>query len=69
MGDHCLAEAARMGFRGMQFNIVVSTNQAAIRLWKSLGFEIIGTIPGAFRHAQLGWVDAHVMFRSLLDLS
>jgi L-amino acid N-acyltransferase YncA len=68
MGEHCLAEAARMGFRGMQFNIVVSTNDAAIHLWKSLGFEITGTLPGVFRHAKLGYVDAYVMFRSLLDL-
>jgi ribosomal protein S18 acetylase RimI-like enzyme len=69
MGEHCLAEAAHRGFRGMQFNIVVSTNEAAIRLWKNLGFEIAGTLPGAFRHATLGCVDAYVMFRSLLDFT
>ena len=66
MGEHCLAEAARQGFRGMQFNIVVSVNEAAVRLWKSLGFEIAGTLPGAFRHAKRGYVDAYVMFRSLV---
>lgn len=65
MGEHCLAEARRLGFKSMQFNFVVSTNDAAIRLWKSLGFEIVGTLPGAFRHAELGYVDAHVMFRTL----
>jgi L-amino acid N-acyltransferase YncA len=68
MGEHCLREAARAGFRGMQFNIVVSTNESAVRLWKSLGFEIAGTLPGAFRHATQGYVDAYVMFRSLLDI-
>ncbi len=65
MGEHCLAEARRMGFRAMQFNIVVATNAPAVHLWQELGFRIIGTLPGVFRHAQLGFVDAHVMFRSL----
>jgi ribosomal protein S18 acetylase RimI-like enzyme len=49
----------------MQFNFVVSTNESAIRLWQRLGFEIVGTLPGAFRHADKGFVDALVMFRSL----
>jgi ribosomal protein S18 acetylase RimI-like enzyme len=44
---------------------VVSTNEGAIRLWKQLGFEIVGTLPGAFRHPQKGYVDVYVMFRSL----
>jgi len=65
MGNHCLLEAERLGFRAMQFNFVVSTNEAAVRLWKKLGFEIVGTLPGAYRHARLGFVDAHVMFRVL----
>jgi L-amino acid N-acyltransferase YncA len=65
MGEHCLAEASRLGFRAMQFNIVVSTNEVAVRLWQQLGFSIVGTLPGAFRHARLGWVDAYVMFRQL----
>ncbi|MBW3566706.1 MAG: GNAT family N-acetyltransferase [Proteobacteria bacterium] len=65
MGRHSLEEAARLGYRGMQFNFVVSTNQAAVRLWRKLGFTIIGTLPGAFRHATLGYVDTHVMFRTL----
>lgn len=65
MGEHCLAEAARLGFRAMQFNFVVSTNERAVRLWQQLGFRIIGTLPGVYRHAQLGYVDAHVMFREL----
>ncbi|PYK07338.1 MAG: GNAT family N-acetyltransferase [Verrucomicrobia bacterium] len=66
MGEHCLSEARRLGFRAMQFNFVVSTNEAAIRLWKQLGFEIVGNLPGAFRHPEKGYVDVYVMFRSLL---
>ena len=50
----------------MQFNFVVSTNETAVRLWKRLGFEVVGTLPGAFRHRGLGFVDAYVMFRSLI---
>lgn len=65
MGEHCLAEARRLGFRAMQFNFVVSTNEPAVRLWQQLGFQTVGTLPGAFRHAQLGFVDAHVMYRTL----
>jgi ribosomal protein S18 acetylase RimI-like enzyme len=66
MAEHCLSEARQLGFRAMQFNFVVSTNASAIHLWKSLGFEIVGTLPGAFRHPQEGYVDAYVMYRSLL---
>ena len=66
MGEHCLSEARRLGFRAMQFNFVVSTNEAAISLWQNLGFTIVGTLPGAFRHPEKGHVDVYVMFRSLL---
>jgi L-amino acid N-acyltransferase YncA len=65
MAEHCLDEARRLGFRAMQFNFVVSTNEGAIRLWKQLGFKTVGTLPGAFRHPQKGYVDVYVMFRSL----
>jgi ribosomal protein S18 acetylase RimI-like enzyme len=65
MGEHSLAQAKEAEFRAMQFNIVVSTNEPAVRLWKSLGFHIIGTIPQAFRHGALGLVDAYIMYRSL----
>jgi L-amino acid N-acyltransferase YncA len=65
MGLHALREARRSGFLGMQFNFVVSTNAAAIALWQSLGFAIVGTLPKVFRHAALGYVDAYVMYRSL----
>lgn len=67
MGEHCLSEARRLGFRAMQFNCVVSTNEPAVHLWKELGFKIAGTLPGAFHHAQKGYVDVYVMFRTLLD--
>jgi L-amino acid N-acyltransferase YncA len=53
------------GFRGIQFNAVVETNTAAVRLWRALGFEIVGTVPGAFRHPQHGYVGLHVMFLPL----
>jgi L-amino acid N-acyltransferase YncA len=65
MGEHCLVEARRLGFRAMQFNFVVSTNETAVRLWQQLGFRIVGTLPGAFRHSERGYVDADVMFREL----
>ncbi len=68
MGEHSLCEAKVFGFRAMQFNIVVSVNEPAVRLWTSLGFEVIGRIPGGFRHAQLGMVDALIMFRTLDDV-
>ena len=64
MGRHALEEAKRLGYRAMQFNFVVSTNERAVRLWKRLGFSIVGTLPEAFRHRSLGYVDAYVMFRS-----
>jgi L-amino acid N-acyltransferase YncA len=65
MGEHCLSEARRLGFRAMQFNFVVSTNESAVHLWDNLGFKIVGTLPGAFRHSEKGYVDVYVMFRSL----
>ena len=66
MAEHCLSEARRLGFRAMQFNYVISTNTAAIRLWQDLGFEIVGTLASAFRHPDKGYVDVYVMYRSLL---
>jgi ribosomal protein S18 acetylase RimI-like enzyme len=65
MCEHSLEYARSRGFKGMQFNFVVSTNEPAIRLWTSLGFEVIGRLPLAFRHPSLGYVDALVMFRAL----
>ena len=65
LGRHCLSEARKAGFKAMQFNFVVSTNTGAIDLWKKLGFRIVGTLPDAFLHASLGYVDAYVMHRFL----
>lgn len=66
LGEHVVAWAGEQGFRGIQFNAVVETNEAAVRLWRSLGFVVVGTVPGAFRHPTHGYVGLHVMF---LDLS
>jgi L-amino acid N-acyltransferase YncA len=54
------------GFRGIQFNAVVETNTAAVALWRSLGFETVGTVPGAFKHPEHGYVGLHVMFLPLV---
>ena len=62
---HSLERAKARGFRAMQFNFVVSTNERAVRLWPSLGLEVAGRLPGAFLHPELGFVDALVMFRAL----
>jgi len=62
---HSLERAKERGFRAMQFNFVVSTNERAIKLWTSLGFNIVGRLPLAFEHPTLGFVDALVMYRQL----
>ena len=62
---HSLEHARANHFSAMQFNFVVSTNERAVRLWSTLGFEIVGRLPGAFNHPSLGPVDALVMFRHL----
>lgn len=63
---HSVTTARELGYRGMQFNLVVSTNKAAIRVWEANGFRIIGTVPGGFHHRELGYVDAHIFFRELV---
>ncbi len=65
MGLYSLDEARRLGYRAMQFNLVVKTNEKAVRLWQSIGFKIIGEIPEAFEHKELGWVNAYVMYQLL----
>ena len=62
---HSLERAKERGFRAMQFNFVVSSNARAVELWKRLGFEIVGRLPGAFQHPKLGFVDAYVMYRAV----
>jgi ribosomal protein S18 acetylase RimI-like enzyme len=68
LAEHALRQATQDGYRSMQFNAVVETNTAAVRLWQSLGFEVIGTVPEAFAHASDGLVGLHVMFRRLEPL-
>jgi GNAT superfamily N-acetyltransferase len=65
MLEHSLEWAKARGFRAMQFNFVVSTNERAIKAWQKTGFEVVGRLPGAFNHPKLGFVDALVMFRTL----
>jgi L-amino acid N-acyltransferase YncA len=62
---HSLDHARARGFRAMQFNFVVSSNVRAVGLWQSLGFEVVGRLPGAFDHPAEGFVDALVMVRTL----
>jgi len=63
--EHSLQAARDQGYRAMQYNLVVSTNPAAVHLWQKLGFEIVGTLSEAFLHAQKGYVDAYIMYRLL----
>ena len=65
--EHSLGLAKDLGYRAIQFNFVVSSNERAIAIWKSFGFSVIGTMPDAFEHPRLGFVDAFVMHRSLVD--
>jgi RimJ/RimL family protein N-acetyltransferase len=66
MCGHSQAEAVALGFRAMQFNFVVATNERAIRLWRKLGFSVVGRLPRAFRHRRLGFVDVLIMFKELV---
>jgi len=65
IGEFSIAEAKRLGFHAMQFNFVVKSNEKAVRLWQSLGFEIIGEIPEAFQHKENGLTNAYIMYRKL----
>lgn len=64
---HSLDHARQRGYRGMQFNFVVSSNTRAVALWQALGFTIVGRLPLAFHHPSLGYVDALVMFQPLVE--
>ncbi len=66
MGEHCMNEARQLGFRAMQFNFVVSTNESAVKLWQDLGMKVVGTLPGAFRHPTRGYVDVYVMYQEFV---
>ena len=65
MCAHSQDEAVKMGYRAMQYNLVVKTNEPSVHLWQKMGFAIVGTLPGAFRHAEHGFVDAYVMYKML----
>lgn len=62
---HSLEEAKNLGYKAMQYNLVVSTNNGAVKLWESCGFKIVGNLPKAFNHKELGYVDAFVMYKEL----
>lgn len=63
--EHSQLIAIELGFKAMQFNSVVSTNQIAVLLWQKLGFSIIGTIPKAYLHKKIGYVDSYIMYKQL----
>lgn len=65
MCAHSLARAKERGFRAMQFNFVIASNERAVRLWQAMGFSVVGRLPGAFAHPAHGDVDALVMWRAL----
>ena len=65
MGEFSLAEAKRLGYTAMQFNIVIKSNARAVQLWQNLGFKIIGEIPDAFNHKENGMTNAYIMYRKL----
>lgn len=65
MAEYSLKEAKRLGYKAIQFNIVIKSNQQAVKLWKKIGFEIIGEIPEAFNHPTLGMTNAFIMYKKL----
>lgn len=67
LGEHSQATALALGYKAMQYNFVVSTNEQAVRLWQKLGMEIVARLPKAYKHARLGYVDALVMYKWLAD--
>jgi L-amino acid N-acyltransferase YncA len=69
MCQHSQDEAVQMGYRAMQYNLVVKTNEPSVHLWQKMGFAIVGSLPGAFKHAEHGFVDAYVMYKELPEQS
>jgi ribosomal protein S18 acetylase RimI-like enzyme len=67
MGEFSITEAKRLGYKAMQFNMVVKTSEKAIHLWQKLGFENKGEIAGAFDHKENGLTDAYIMWKNLLS--
>ena len=66
LGEHVVDWARAAGYRGIQFNAVVETNAPAVHLWRSLGFQVLATVPGAYDHPEHGYVGLHVMFLDLV---
>jgi len=66
MCEHSQAEALRLGYRAMQYNLVVKTNEASVYLWKKMGFTIVGILPGAFHHPAHGYIDAFILYKELV---
>ena len=67
MCEHSQRTAIQLGYKAMQFNFVASSNEGAIRLWSKLGFDTVGRLPKAFNHPALGFIDALVMYKWLVD--
>ena len=65
--EHSQQQATELGFRAMQFNLVVATNEAAVHLWQKMGFTIVGSLPGAFQNSSKGFVDALIMYKTLVE--
>lgn len=65
MCEHSQVKAKALGYLYMQYNLVIATNEGAVRLWKKHGFTVIGTLPNAFNHKRLGLVNAHIMYKEL----
>lgn len=65
MALHSITEAKKLGYIAMQFNLVVSTNKAAVNLWEKMGFKAIGTTPCGFKHASKDLVDTYIMYKPL----
>src|SRR5205807_838810 len=66
LGEHSIAAAQELGYRALQYNAVISSNTGAVRLWTSLGFEVIGRVPGGFMHPDLGEADLLILHRFLI---
>lgn len=66
MGEHSQHEAVRLGYRAMQFNLVVKTNAASLHVWTKLGFTLVGELEGAFLHSEHGYVNACVFYKVLV---
>ena len=67
MCDHSQKEAIKLGYRAMQFNLVVETNEVSVYLWQKMGFTIVGKLPQAFKHLEYGYVDSYIMFKALIE--